>query len=37
MAGKSIDNTYYMRLAAAVVMTAIVWPHEAAADGALAI
>jgi len=26
-----------MRLAAAVVMTAIVWPHEAAADGALAI
>jgi hypothetical protein len=33
MAGKSIDNTYYMRLAAAVVMTAIVWPH--AAVGAL--
>ena len=37
MAGKSIDNTHFMRLAAAVVMTAIVWPHAAAADGSLAI
>jgi lipoprotein NlpI len=37
MTGKFIDKTISMRLAAAVLMACILWPHIAAADGALAI